>query len=83
MGIRHIPNDIDTFERFNLDYEDTHFQYSDANRCIATATRDLFLGWFLPKPLRGLESRLCMRSWMIHCWRRLAFQNPHQACGVS
>ncbi len=54
MGIRHIPNDIDTFERFNLDYEDTHFQYSDANRCIATATRDLFLGWFLPKPLWGL-----------------------------
>ena len=54
MNIKDIPESFDTFEHYNIDYEREHFEYSEANRRIAIATRDLFLGWVLPKPLYGL-----------------------------
>lgn len=53
MGIREIPPDFDAFERFNRDYERENFRYTDANRRIGGATRDLFLSWF-PRPFRPL-----------------------------
>ena len=51
MNIKDIPADFDEFERFNREYEQTHFRFAETNRQLATATRDLFLSWFLPKPL--------------------------------
>src|SRR5690242_9879312 len=42
MGIKGIPADYDEFERFNLEYERTRFRFSEANRRIGAATRDLF-----------------------------------------
>jgi hypothetical protein len=53
MNIHAIPATYGEFERFNLDYERTHFRYSDTNRRVGEATRDLFLGWF-PRPFRSL-----------------------------
>ena len=53
MNIKDIPESIDTFERYNIDYEREHFVYSEANQRIAIATRDLFLGWVLPRSLYG------------------------------
>lgn len=53
MNIREIPASYGAFERFNVEYERTHFRFSEANRRIAEATRDLFLSWF-PAPLRPL-----------------------------
>lgn len=49
MGIRDIPASLEAFERFNLDFEEKEFRYSPDNEAIATATRNLMLGWFLPK----------------------------------
>ena len=54
MNIQSIPFDFDEFERYNVEYERRHFRYSDANRRVAAAVRDMFLGWFLPKPLRRI-----------------------------
>lgn len=54
MNIKSLPTDFDAFERFNVDYERTHFRYADSNRRIGSATRDLFLSRMLPAPLRRL-----------------------------
>lgn len=54
MGIRDLPTDYATFEQFNRDYEREHFRYAPENELIATATRNLFLSWALPKSLYGL-----------------------------
>jgi hypothetical protein len=51
MNIQGLPDTIDELERYNLEYERLHFRYSAAARRIGIATRDLFLSWYLPKPL--------------------------------
>ncbi len=53
MRIDAIPATYGDFERYNRDYEATHFRYSDANQRVALATRELFASWF-PAPLRPL-----------------------------
>ncbi|MCI0439654.1 MAG: DUF2236 domain-containing protein [Chloroflexi bacterium] len=54
MNIKAIPEDIEGFELFNLDYERARFHRTDAGHGVASATRDMFLGWFLPRFLRPL-----------------------------
>ena len=49
MGIRDLPESYEAFEQFNRAFEREHFKYSPDNELIATATRNLFLSWFLPK----------------------------------
>jgi hypothetical protein len=49
MAIKAIPKDIDSFEQYNIEYERTHFRYAEANYHIGSATRDLLLGFYLPK----------------------------------
>jgi hypothetical protein len=51
MNIKNLPTDFDEFERFNVEYERTHFRYAETNRRVGIATRDLFLSWYLPRPL--------------------------------
>jgi hypothetical protein len=53
MGIRDVPADYAAFERFNRDYEWRHFVFTEANRRVGTATRELFVGWS-PRPLAPL-----------------------------
>ena len=68
MNIQEIPASFTEYERFNVEYEQTRFRYSDASRRTAEATRNLFLSWLLPKPLWKLgepfvyalmDDRLC------------------------
>jgi hypothetical protein len=54
MGIRDIPETSEAYEQFNITYERAHFRYSETNHRVGMATRDLFLGWLLPKPLWNL-----------------------------
>lgn len=51
MHIRDIPDDITEFERYNRDYEGQHFSYADTNHRIGCITRDLLLGFYLPRRL--------------------------------
>ena len=46
MNIRDIPADYVLFERFNRDYEREHYRFTEANRRVGEATRDLFVSWF-------------------------------------
>lgn len=51
MNIKSIPETYQEFENYNLEYERAHFRYSEASREVAEATRDMLLGWFLPRAL--------------------------------
>jgi hypothetical protein len=46
MNIRQLPTAYEAFERYNVEYEQRHYRYSDANHRVGAATRDLFLSWF-------------------------------------
>lgn len=52
MNIKELPDDIEAFEAFNVRYEKEHFRYTESNHLIAAATRDMFLGRYLPSPLK-------------------------------
>ena len=54
MNIKAMPDGMAEFERFNVEYEEGNFRYTEAGHRVASATRDLFLGWFLPLSLRPL-----------------------------
>jgi hypothetical protein len=58
MGIKDIPADYAAFERYNQAFERDNFGYAEPNRRLAEATRNLFLGWFLPRPLWPLAAPL-------------------------
>lgn len=49
MNINDIPASYTAFEQFNQAYEQTHFQYATTNQQVAAITRDLFLGFVLPR----------------------------------
>ncbi len=49
MGIKDIPSDIASFEIYNTEYERSHFRYAEVNFHIGSATRNLLLGFYLPK----------------------------------
>jgi hypothetical protein len=53
MNLKDLPADYDAFERFNREYERRHYRFTEANRRVGAATRELFLGWF-PRPLAPL-----------------------------
>jgi hypothetical protein len=46
MGIREIPESIEEFERFNVDYEDKLFDFDKRNQEVAESTMEMMAGWF-------------------------------------
>jgi len=55
-NMREIPTDYTVLERFNRDYERQHYRFTEANRRVGAATRDLFASWFpnfLPPVVRS------------------------------
>jgi uncharacterized protein (DUF2236 family) len=53
MAIKDIPPSHEAFEHWSLAHERERFRYDDANRRIASATRELFVSW-APRPLRPM-----------------------------
>ena len=51
MAIRDVPDDYATFERYYDEFAREHYRFAPENRALANATRDLLLGWYLPKVL--------------------------------
>jgi hypothetical protein len=51
MNIRDLPPSLEALTVFNLAYERDHFQFRETNRLIGDKTRDLFLSWYMPRPL--------------------------------
>ena len=56
MNIKDLPADCATFEKFNRDYENNHYRFTETNRRVGTATLELFVGWF-PRILSPLVRR--------------------------
>ena len=56
MNIRDIPEDMAVFEQFSVGYEREHFRFTETNRRVGSATRELFASWF-PSPLAPLVRR--------------------------
>ena len=52
MAIKDIPERMDDFERYNLEYERTNFRFMESNRRVAEASRNMFLSWFPGVPAR-------------------------------
>ncbi len=46
MGITDIPATYEAFEAWSRDYEKANFRFTEANRRVGSATRDLFAGWY-------------------------------------
>lgn len=46
MGIRDIPGSPEAFAAWAAAYEEARFRFTESNRRIAVATRDLFASWF-------------------------------------
>jgi hypothetical protein len=57
MNLKQLPTDYDSFERYNVEYEKTHFRFTEANYRVGAATRELFASWF-PGILRPLVRRV-------------------------
>ena len=53
MKIRDIPPSCDAFEAWSRDYERRTFRFTETNRRIGIATRDLFAAWY-PAPFAPL-----------------------------
>jgi hypothetical protein len=53
MGIKDIPTEFADLEEYNRDYERRNFRFTEANKRVGAATRELFVSWF-PRPLAPL-----------------------------
>ncbi len=45
MNLKQLPSDYVSFERFNREYENTHYRFTESNRRVGEATRELFVSW--------------------------------------
>jgi ER-bound oxygenase mpaB/B'/Rubber oxygenase, catalytic domain len=46
MNIKEIPPTYEEFERYSSEYERKHYQFSEANRRVGSATVAMFASWF-------------------------------------
>src|SRR5205807_2701623 len=46
MNLKPLPTDYRSFECYNVEYEQTHFCFTQANHRVGAATRELFASWF-------------------------------------
>jgi hypothetical protein len=76
MNIKDIPPDYESLERYNVKYEETHFRFAEPNLRLAQATRDLFLGWFLPKSLWRLGEPFIYAIMDDRLLAAVGFPNP-------
>jgi hypothetical protein len=76
MQIRNIPNDIEEFERYNRAFEARRFRYRETNQRIGTATRDLLLGFYLPRLLLPLGRPVAHALMDEPLLRSMGFEQP-------
>ena len=51
MALRDVPETYDALEHYYEDFARQHYRFAPENLALAVATRDLLLGWYLPKLL--------------------------------
>lgn len=79
MAIRDVPDDYAALERYYDAFAQEHYRYAPENRALAVATRDLFLGWYLPKALWPLGRPLIHAMMDDHLLEAVGLRKPHPA----
>ncbi|HNP30709.1 MAG TPA: oxygenase MpaB family protein [Nitrospirales bacterium] len=75
MQIQEIPEDYQTFERFNVEYERERFRFTPSNHRVGTATVELFVGWF-PRMLAPLVRSAIYALLEPHLIQAFGFPEP-------
>ena len=76
MGIKDIPDTLEAYERFNVEHEQKHFRYDDANREIGLATLSVFTSWY-PNFLRPLVRQVLLSFMDDPLLNSMGFQKPN------
>lgn len=76
MEIDDIPEVMEEYERFNIEHEQKHFRYDDANRAIGDATVDLFLSWY-PAIVRPMAREVILSFMDDPLLEAMGFKKPH------
>jgi hypothetical protein len=79
MAIRDVPDEYETFERYYDEFARQHYRFAPENRALATATRDLFLGWYLPKVLWPFGRPFVHAMMDDHLLDAVGLPRPHRA----
>ena len=79
MAIRDVPDEYETFERYYAEFAREHYRFAPENHALATATRDLFLGWYLPKALWPLGRPFVHAMMDDHLLDAVGLPRPHPA----
>lgn len=79
MAIRDVPDDYAALERYYDAFAREHCRYAPENRALAVATRDLFLGWYVPKALWPLGRPLIHAMMDDHLLEAVGLPKPHPA----
>ena len=93
LAKKDIPDDYETLQRYNVEYERTRFEYAPVNKALAVRTEQMFLNWYLPRPLipLGAPAMHALTAWASRlpagqsnysCIRALAHQ-PSAADSAS
>ncbi|WP_062269433.1 oxygenase MpaB family protein [Endozoicomonas arenosclerae] len=82
MNIENLPDSMDAFEQFNLAYEAEHFVYAESNELIANKTKQLFLGFYLPKWLYWLGSPFVNVLMDARLQQAVGFDQPPKVCSA-
>ena len=77
MHIKNIPATKAELEEFNIAYERKNFIPHACNHAIAVYTENLFLSWFLPKPLYGLGRPFLHAVMDEPLLNAVGFNKPH------
>ena len=77
MHIKNIPATKTELEEFNIAYERKNFIPHASNHAIAVYTENLFLSWFLPKPLYGLGRPFLHAVMDEPLLNAVGFNKPH------
>jgi hypothetical protein len=56
MNMNDLPEDYESFERYNVEYERERLRRVASNARVGSATREMFANWF-PRPVRPLVRR--------------------------
>jgi hypothetical protein len=79
MAIRDVPDDYETFERYYDEFAREHYRFAPENLALARATRDLFLGWYLPRVLWPLARPLIHGMMDDQLLDAVGLPRPHPA----
>jgi ER-bound oxygenase mpaB/B'/Rubber oxygenase, catalytic domain len=79
MAIKDIPDSLEAFERFNVDFERAHFAYSDNNRLLGEVTRDFMIARVLPRRLTRLGEPFVYAMLDDAMCDAVGFPHPSQA----